>query len=119
MAVIGRGAAVALLIALATAPTSGHTMYEGRYLLVAVVVAVFLARIVLVPGGAISAVLASRPLVATGKVSYGLYLWHWPLLLLITTERTGLSGFELFTARAVASGLAAYLSYVLIERRFH
>ena len=32
------------------------------------------------PDGMVSRMLASRALVGLGKVSYGWYLWHWPLL---------------------------------------
>jgi peptidoglycan/LPS O-acetylase OafA/YrhL len=94
-------------------------MYKGPYLLVAIAVAIVLARLVLVPGGVLPAVLSSRPLVATGRASYSVYLWHWPVLLIVTSERTGLTGTGLFTARAMATAAVAYLSYALIERRFH
>ena len=66
--------------------------------------------------------LRSRPLVATGIVSYGIYLWHetWMLEVLKWVHR------PLFTTSfltltldvAVLSGVTATASYVLIEQPF-
>jgi peptidoglycan/LPS O-acetylase OafA/YrhL len=36
---------------------------------------------VLVPGSRLARFLEVRPLVAIGKISYGLYLWHFPIFL--------------------------------------
>ncbi len=33
-----------------------------------------------------------RPLVWIGVLSYGLYLWHWPIYTILSAERTGLDG---------------------------
>ncbi|MEY2421972.1 MAG: hypothetical protein QOI95_2039 [Acidimicrobiaceae bacterium] len=115
----GSAAAVGLLLAFVVAPTSGHTMFEGWYLVVAVAATVMLAQVVLAPASVVPTLLAARPVVALGRVSYSLYLWHWPLLLVITEARTGLSGVSLFSARIAASLTAACISYVAVERRFH
>jgi peptidoglycan/LPS O-acetylase OafA/YrhL len=58
----------------------------------------------------------SRPLVVrTGVLSYGLYLWHWPLYLLLDAERTGLDGWSLTALRLGASYAVAELSHRLVE----
>ena len=49
----GTAASAGLLIAFVAAPTSGHTMYEGWYAVVAVAVAVVLAQLVLAPNGVV------------------------------------------------------------------
>src|SRR6185369_664632 len=50
--------------------------------------------------GALSRVLSWRPLVAVGLVSYGLYLWHWPIWTILTDERLGLDEPAATIARA-------------------
>ena len=62
--------------------------------------------------GLCNRILASSPLVYVGKISYSLYLWHWPVLVLPT-----LLAFELnkLTAAVLIVGLSI-VSYYLIER---
>ena len=114
----GTVAAAGLLFAFVAAPNSGDTIYFGWYAVIAIAVAVVIAQVVMVPGAMVPSMLSSRPLVSLGRISYSLYLWHWPLLLVITEPRTGLTGISLFIARVAASLAAACLSYFAIERRF-
>ena len=69
----------------------------------------------------ISGILSTRVLVFIGNVSYGWYLWHWPILALSKTLNPEMS--PGYTAAAlVASFFLACLSYQLIEspiRRSH
>ena len=44
------------------------------------------------------------------------YLWHWPIFLVLNGERTGWSGYPLFAARCAATLGAAALSWWLIEQ---
>ncbi len=78
--------------------------------------AVIIVAVTLHPGTTLGRALSWRPLVAVGLISYGLYLWHWPVFVWMSPDRMGFSGWGLTAARfAVAFGLA-YASYRLIER---
>ena len=49
-------------------------------------------------------------------ISYGLYLWHWPVYLTLTGTRTGLAGNALLFARIAVTFAFATASYYLVER---
>lgn len=69
------------------------------------------------PGTRVAAFLSLKPIVGIGLISYSLYLWHWPLLVL--GQKAGL--LDLPVARAVAVVLAvvlAWLSWRFVERPF-
>ncbi len=48
-------------------------------------------------------------------LSYGLYLWHWPVYVVLSPERTGLDGLTLLGVRIAVSVAFAYTSYRLVE----
>lgn len=66
--------------------------------------------------GPVSRLLELAPLVWLGTVSYGLYLYHWPLFLLLTPERTGLDDWPLFALRLAVTSAVAVASYHLLEQ---
>jgi hypothetical protein len=50
-----------------------------------------------------------------GTISYGLYLWHWPIYLWLNHERTGLTGIWLLALRFGVTFAVAATSYRFIE----
>ena len=56
------------------------------------------------------------PAQAVGQVSYGLYLWHWPVLVFLTPVRAGYDGLALLALRIGVTAVAAAGSYFFIER---
>lgn len=91
-------------------------LYQGAVAVFAVAVAVVLAQVALVPGGVTARLLSLHPLPFLGRISYGMYLWHWPIFLALTSVRSGLHGWPLFVARCCATVAIAVSSYVLLER---
>jgi peptidoglycan/LPS O-acetylase OafA/YrhL len=100
----------------ATLPGSSVLLFRGGLVVAAVAAAAVVVSIVTHPAGAVSRALAVPVLRGLGRVSYGIYLWHWPLFLVLDHGRTGLSGVELLAVRLGALALATTLSWVLIER---
>ncbi len=59
--------------------------------------------------------LSLRPIRWVGQISYGLYLWHWPVSIALSPGTTRLSGWNLVGLRVGVTFAAATLSYYLIE----
>lgn len=57
-----------------------------------------------------------RPLVALGGCSYGVYVVHWPLYVLLDPGRTGLDGPALLAVRLAATLAVASALHVLVEQ---
>ena len=90
--------------------------YRGGFFLSALSAAAIIIGAVCVPRGPIAGVLSLPALVWLGTISYGAYLWHYPVFVYLDTARTGLVGLPLLTIRfATTFGLAA-ASYYLVER---
>ena len=105
-----------LLTIFLTVNGQDRLLYRGGFLVVAGLVALLLAALVKAPRGPLSRLLSIPLLVHIGRISYGLYLWHWPVILFATSARTGLTGGNLLAVRLVAALTLAEVSYWLMER---
>jgi hypothetical protein len=90
-------------------------MFRGGYTAFAVLAALVVVAASL-PRGPLVVALRVTPLVALGRISYGLYLWHWPIDLWLDPEQVGVRGWPLFAIRTVVALAAATLSFVVLER---
>jgi peptidoglycan/LPS O-acetylase OafA/YrhL len=95
-------------------PTSA--MFRGEFLLCAVLAALVIADVRQLDQGLLAKALSLAPLRWIGMVSYGLYLWHWPIFVYLNQSRTGISGAPLDLARVALTFVLATASYYLVER---
>ncbi|MEZ5119280.1 MAG: acyltransferase family protein [Candidatus Nanopelagicales bacterium] len=64
------------------------------------------------PSTWVAHVLAVEPLRRIGLISYGLYLWHWPIAVMVGVDQTNAAT----PVRLIATFVAAAGSYVLLEK---
>ena len=91
-------------------------MFRGGLVLACVLAAVVIAGVAQPDAGGLGRMLSVGPLRWVGGISYGIYLWHWPVYVLMTDVTTGLGGSALLVARLAATLGAATASFYLLER---
>jgi peptidoglycan/LPS O-acetylase OafA/YrhL len=107
--------AVALVVAMASLTVDSSWLYEGGYGLVTIAMALVLLAAAQPGVNPLAHVLGFRALVGLGLISYGVYLWHWPVSLWITEGNTGITEPWLFLARASVTLAVSLASYFLLE----
>ena len=112
--VVGFSALVALVGVSAWSQLSDPWV-QGGGLVVASLLASVLMVACLAPGP-LASLVSFRPMSALGRVSYGVYLYHWPIVVVMSPPRVTLEPVALFVARMVVTLAVSAASAVLIEQ---
>jgi peptidoglycan/LPS O-acetylase OafA/YrhL len=93
-------------------------LIDGGYTVLALAVAVLLAHCVLEPGpvGIVRRALSTRPLREIGRVSYGVYLYHFPIFLAVHESRLSRNHAVEIVASLALTASAAAASFIVLER---
>jgi peptidoglycan/LPS O-acetylase OafA/YrhL len=100
----------------ATVHSDDAFAYRGGFLIAALAACAVLLSVSCAQFSPVARLLSFRPFTFLGRISYGTYLWHFPLFTFINEERTGLSGWPLFVVRVIPTIGVATLSFFLVER---
>lgn len=104
----------ALALAVVLFPAAHGPAYSGAMPLVGVVSALLVVG--LQATGPLRSALSTAPLVWLGKISYGVYLFHWPVFVVLDDRRVDLSTPALFALRMAVTLAIAQVSYVIVEQ---
>ena len=113
VAMFGVVALFAFLYIATNAHTSDAWLYQGGLSAFSLISSVLIIA-VLVPGP-LRLLMSSRPMVAIGRITYSLYLFHWPVFVVLNEGRMGFDGVALSLTRIAVTVLLACLSAWLIE----
>ena len=98
-----------------TAETSTFA-FQGGFLAASLAAGAVVLGCVVAPRSLVVHLLELPPLPQLGRISYGMYLWYWPTLLLTSGRRLDWNPYELFVLRVVLTVAMAALSYELVEK---
>lgn len=111
----GIAALIGLVLMVGFANGFSPFLYRGGLVICSILTAIVIAVIVH-PISLLGKALGTKPLVWIGKRSYGMYLWHYPILLLMTDRNstTGINIWWCLLELAIVFGISAF-SYTFIE----
>jgi peptidoglycan/LPS O-acetylase OafA/YrhL len=114
----GAGVTGIVVLALAWTRLSGEsaTLYRGGFLVCALAAIAVIAAAAHPEAGPISRALSWRPLCLLGLISYGVYLFHWPIYVVVTEGSTGTTGWLLVAIRVALTLVVAVASYLIVEQ---
>ena len=96
-------------------PDDASWLYRGGFTATAVLVGVVITGVTASDPGPVGRLLSLGPVRWIGLISYGLYLWHWPVYVVLNRARTGLDGSALLAVRLACTVAIATASYYVVE----
>lgn len=112
--VLAPAALVILGVCVVTFPAAGGPAYSGWLPAIGAVSALLLLGLQV--DSPVRSACAAPPLVWLGRISYGVYLFHWPIFVVMNDERTGIDGPALFALRMMLTLGVAQLSFMFFEQ---
>ena len=91
-------------------------LYRGGFAAFAIAAAIVVVAVT--NRGPVTSTLDRGPLRLVGRVSYGIYLWHWPIIVLVTARTAHVNGVALLALRLGLIAAATAASWLLIERPY-
>ena len=114
LSLLGIAGLLAIVAAAVLLPTDHGPAYSG-WLGVGSLASVGLIAGLQVPSG-LRQVFSHRGAVALGRISYGVYVFHWPIFTVMTAQRTGWTGTGLLIARLAVTLAIAAVSFRVVEQ---
>ena len=99
----------------ATTSQDSTFAFSGGFLLASLAAGGVVLGCAVAPRSVVVRVLELPPLPQGGRISYGIYLWYWPVVLIMSGQRLHLGPYPLFLARVAVTAAIAAVSYELVE----
>jgi peptidoglycan/LPS O-acetylase OafA/YrhL len=90
--------------------------FRGGFILAAIASSAVLLSVTCVQESLLARCLSIRPLRYLGRISYGMYLWHFPLFQYLDRARTHLDPYPLLALRVAVTIVFATVSFYVVER---
>lgn len=112
---IGTVGLIGILFIAANVDGSSPFLFNGGFFLFGLCVAGLIVSLQVNPDSMVARGFGLRPLAYIGRISYSIYLWHYPVFTLITHYRTGVDGYVLFGLRLCITVALSLVSYYYVE----
>lgn len=114
MTLLGGAGLLVMVVWFLTFAENDDFTYGGGFFVFVLGTCALIASVELNQEGPLARILGFGPWSWIGKISYGLYLWHWPIFLML--KHTPLRGPALFCGEFALSFAMGALSFYLLEQ---
>ena len=114
--VVAIGGAALIAVAMVELDGQRDLVYRGGLVLCSLAAASIVWSVTQPEAGLLGRALSWTPLRALGAISYGVYLWHWPVIVFLRPPRCHITGWPLTVLQVACTLALATFSYVVIER---